>query len=85
MLIFWIAAIAIVIIFALVVYIILLKEKINRLRRRKVDASPELIEAVEKEMLKALRYHNTDKYSYYRTVFNDLTPKVEREITKFMY
>lgn len=85
MLVFWVAAIAVIIIFALAVYIIILKEKINRLSKRRVDASPGLIEMVEKEMLRALRYHNTDRYSYYRAVFNDLNPKVEQENSKYMY
>jgi len=47
---------------------------IEELTKRKVKASPELIEAVEKEMIKALRYHNLKKYHYYRQIFNDLQP-----------
>lgn len=69
-----ILGIFIIIIACLTIAMLMYKSLNKDLLQRKVSASPELIELVETEMKKALKYHNTKKYEYYRNIFNDLEP-----------
>ena len=79
-------ALSIVIVILIIIFSILLRrerQKNKMLLARKVTASTELIEQVEKEMIKAVKYHNLSKYYAYRKIFNDLLP-AERD-RRLMY